>query len=58
MELRPEIKLFCDAAETLLSRVMTPMTDEEWTIVREYAKTLERAAANRTDVIGPLGRIN
>ena len=42
--LRPEVKAFCDAAETLASPVLlrSPLTDDELTVVRMYMNTLEK----------------
>lgn len=43
MKLRPEIKTFCDAAETLLSPVLMqkPLTEEERSLIKMYMKSLE-----------------
>ncbi len=42
--LRPEVKAFCDAAETLASPVLlgTPLTDDELAIIKMYMQTLAK----------------
>jgi hypothetical protein len=41
-QLRPEVKAFCDAAETLASPLLigSPLTDDELTVVRMYMNTM------------------
>lgn len=48
MTLRPEIKAFCDAAETLVSPILlrTPLTEEERGMIRLYMQTLEEKLLN------------
>jgi hypothetical protein len=43
MNLRPEGKTFCDAAETLASPVLleSPLTEDERGMIRMYMQTLE-----------------
>lgn len=43
MTLRLEVKIFCDAAETLLSPVLlrSPLNQEERSMIRLYMESLE-----------------
>lgn len=55
MNLRPEIKVFCDAAETLLSPVMmqTSFTEDELALLRLYMENLEKMVAKGTAATAP-----
>lgn len=43
MKLRPEVKKFCDVAETLLSPALldTPLTEEEMEMITIYMQSLQ-----------------
>lgn len=58
MNLRHEIKVFCDAAETLLSPVImqTPLTEEERDMVMVYMQSLGKMIANGTAATAPAKR--
>ena len=47
--LRPEVKAFCDAAETLASPVLLgpPLTDDELAIIKMYMQTLAKKVLGR-----------
>ncbi|ULA68617.1 MAG: hypothetical protein LZF62_360020 [Nitrospira sp.] len=50
LNLRPEVKAFCDAAETLLSPVIMqlPLTEAERSMIRIYMESLEKAGVRET----------
>jgi hypothetical protein len=51
MTFRPEIKRFCDAAETLLSPVLlqSPLTEDECSMIRVYIKNLESLVTTKAE---------
>lgn len=50
LNLRPEVKAFCDAAETLLSPVIMqlPLTEAERSMIKIYMESLEKAVVRET----------
>ena len=50
--LRPEVKTFCDATETLLSPVLlrSPLTQEELGMIRMYMQSLEEKLLSTASV--------
>jgi hypothetical protein len=59
MTLRPEIKAFCDASETLLSPAImqTPLTEDEKTIVKVYVQSLDKMVLKGTATSEPARRV-
>ena len=59
MNLRPEIKTFCDAAETLLCPAIMqgPLTEEERSMVEVYMSSLERLISKGTAATAPARRV-
>ena len=59
MNLRPEIKTFCDAAETLLSPVImdSPLTEEERNVIVVYMASLGKMVAKGTAATAPAQRM-
>lgn len=59
MNLRPEIKTFCDAAETLLSPAIMhgPLTEEERSMLEMYMSSLEKMVAKGTAATAPARRV-
>ena len=50
LSLRPEVKAFCDAAETLLSPgiMQLPLTEADQSMMRVYMESLEKAVTRET----------
>ena len=59
MNLRSEIKTFCDAAETLLSPAIMqgPLTQEERSMLELYMASLEKLVAKGTASTAPARRV-
>ena len=59
MTLRPEIKAFCDASETLLSPAImeTPLTEDERTLINEYVRSLDKMVMDGTVTREPARRV-
>ena len=59
MTLRPEIKAFCDASETLLSPAImqNPLTEDERTLINEYVRSLDKMVMDGTVTREPARRV-